>query len=213
MSREKDEPAAIVVIAKAPVPGYAKTRLMPELGPERAAALQARLTERAVEIAVAAVTGPVTLWAAPDESHPTFQLLAGKYGLTLARQPDGDLGARMLAAMTDAAGPSLVIGTDCPVLTVDHLRRAADALRADADVVVIPVEDGGYALIGTRCPQPELFSGIAWSTMTVMAETRSRIARIGLRWRELPTLWDIDRPEDLDRLRGTGLGKLIPPGG
>jgi glycosyltransferase A (GT-A) superfamily protein (DUF2064 family) len=113
--------------------------------------------------------------------------------------------------MQAAAGPALVIGTDCPALTADHLRAAADALRDGADAVVIPVADGGYALIGTRSPQPALFSDMEWSTTTVMAETRNRLRALGLAWRELPALWDLDRPDDLDRLHAAGLGDLIPP--
>src|SRR5216684_4481658 len=116
MSHANHESIAIAVLAKAPVPGLAKTRLEPALGPERAAALQARLTARAVETAKAAAIGPVALWTAPDETHPTFQMLGALFGVTLTRQPDGDLGVRMLTAMRAANGPVLVIGTDCPVL-------------------------------------------------------------------------------------------------
>jgi rSAM/selenodomain-associated transferase 1 len=201
MSRADPEPVAIAVLAKAPVAGFAKTRLVGALGPEGAAALQARLTARAVETAVQANVGPVTLWAAPDETHPTFQMLAAHFCVALARQPAGDLGARMLAAMQAVDGPVLVIGTDCPALYPDHLRGAADLLRRGIDVVLVPVEDGGYALIGARAPQPELLSDMVWSTAGVMAETRARLARLGLTWREPVRLWDIDVPADLERLR------------
>jgi glycosyltransferase A (GT-A) superfamily protein (DUF2064 family) len=102
----------------------------------------------------------------------------------------------MLAAI---AGPTLLIGTDCPALTPEHLRAAADAL-CEHEVVLIPAEDGGYVLIGMRAPQPGLFSDMTWSTDTVLAETRQRIARLGLSVRELETLFDVDRPEDLARL-------------
>ena len=67
--------------------------------------------------------GPVTLWCAPDPSHPSFRDLVVRHGVALKRQPDGDLGARMLGAF--APGPTLVIGTDCPAFTVGHLRAAA----------------------------------------------------------------------------------------
>src|SRR5580692_3263884 len=136
------EPVAVAILAKAPLPGLAKTRLAPALGPDGAAQLQARLIERAVETARAAEIGPVTLWAAPDQDHPAFQALAALFGVALARQPDGDLGARMLAAIAAARGPALVIGTDCPALAPAHLRAAAEAL-VEVDAVVIPVEDGG----------------------------------------------------------------------
>ena len=191
------EPVTIAVMAKAPVPGRAKTRLIPDIGAHAAAVLAERLTARAVETAVAADTGPVSLWCTPDPDHPTFQTLAYRHPLTLWAQPDGDLGDRMLACAVQ--GPTLVIGSDCPALTPKHLRDAARALR-DADVVLIPAEDGGYVLIGTRALQPELFEPMAWGTDTVLAETRERIAALGLSAVELATLWDVDTESDLARL-------------
>jgi uncharacterized protein len=204
------EPVAIAILAKAPIPGFAKTRLIPALGEAGAAALQARLTERDVATAIAAGTGPVTLWAAPDARHPAFAELAVRFGASLAGQAEGDLGARMLAALTAANGPALVIGTDCPVLTAEHLRAAADVLRKGTDVAVIPAEDGGYALIGMRAPHPALFADMGWSSADVMDETRRRLTQLGLTWREPATLWDVDVPEDLARLRAAGLQHLIP---
>jgi hypothetical protein len=185
-------------MAKAPIPGLTKTRLIPSIGAHAAAALQERLTARAVETAVEADIGPVTLWCAPDPTHVSFRELLTRHQITLKRQPEGDLGTRMLAAMTAAGRPSLVIGADCPVLTSAHLRAAARAL-ADADVVLIPAEDGGYVLIGANAAQPQLFSGIAWGTSTVLAETRARISTLGLKAAELPALWDLDTEADLAR--------------
>lgn len=196
------EPVAISILAKAPIPGLAKTRLIPALGAHGAAMLQAALTARAVETAIAAQTGPVTLWAVPDAMHPSFRELAVASRIAIRRQPEGDLGARMLAACEAASGPVLVIGTDCPSLLPAHFHAAADALREGSDVAVIPAEDGGYVMIGTRAPQPALFEAMPWGTDSVMSETRKRIAESKLRCRELPALWDIDRPEDLERLRG-----------
>ena len=204
------EPVAIGVLAKAPIAGFAKTRLIPALGEAGAATLQARLTERAVATAIAAGTGPVTLWAAPDARHPAFAELGARFGASLACQAEGDLGARMLAALAAANGPALVIGTDCPVLTAEHLRAAADVLRNGTDVAVIPAEDGGYTLIGTRAPHPALFADMRWSSAGVMDETRRRLTQVGLTWREPATLWDVDVPEDLARLRAAGLQHLIP---
>src|SRR3984957_2874419 len=128
MSLASPEPVAVAILAKAPLPGLAKTRLAPALGADGAAALQARLIERAVETARTANIGPITLWAAPDQDHPAFQTLAALFGVAPARQPDGDLGLRMLAALEAADGPALVIGTDCPALQPAHLRAAAAAL-------------------------------------------------------------------------------------
>jgi uncharacterized protein len=209
MSRANAEPVAVAILAKAPLPGFSKTRLAPALGADGAAALQARLIERAVETGRAAEIGPVTLWAAPDQDHPAFQTLAALLGVALARQPDGDLGDRMLAALEASRGPAVVIGTDCPALQPSHLRACADVLAGDIDVVVIPVEDGGYGLIGMRVPQPRLFADMPWSSAGVMAETRRRLVRLSLSWREPARLWDVDRPEDIERLRREGLSSLM----
>ena len=202
---EAAEPVSIAVLAKAPVAGFAKTRLIPVLGAGRAARLQARLTDRAVETACAAATGPVTVWATPDETHAAFQMLRTHRNIALARQPDGDLGARILAGLKASGGPTLVIGTDCPSMMPAHLRKAADVLRGGSDAVVYPAEDGGYVLIGMRRPVPALFAGMSWSTTEVMAETRRRMRYHRLAWQEPVTLWDVDVPEDLPRLRGLGL--------
>jgi uncharacterized protein len=196
------EPVAIAILAKAPVAGLAKTRLIPALGAHGAAVLQEALTARAVETAIAAQIGPVTLWAAPDATHPSFRELAVQSQAAVKRQPEGDLGARMLAACEGAGSPALVIGTDCPSLSPAHLQAAADALREGYDVAVISAEDGGYVMIGMRKPQPVLFGSMPWGTDRVMAETRRRSSENGLRCLEHPALWDVDRPEDIERLRG-----------
>jgi hypothetical protein len=209
MAPATPEPVAVAVLAKAPAPGFVKTRLVPVLGAEGAAALQERLIERALETACAAAVGPVTVWITPAPPHRFFSGLASRSQITLAVQPDGDLGLRMLAACRAAAGPTIVIGTDCPALTPGHLREAAQVLNEATDVVVIPADDGGYVLIGSRRPQPGLFAGMTWSTDTVMVETRRRLARHGLTWREPARLWDVDRPADLARLRAAGLAYLL----
>ena len=205
-----NETIAIAVLAKAPLPGFAKTRLIPALGVEGAALLQARLVEHSVATACAARIGPVTLWGAPDESHPLFQAISARRGVALARQDGRDLGERMLAAVAAADMPVLVIGTDCPALTADHLRMAADILRSGTDAAIIPAEDGGYALIGLRAPAPALFSEMHWSVPSVMEKTRCRLRGLGMTWQEPVTLWDLDLPEDIERLRQIGLHDLIP---
>ena len=149
----------------------------------------------------------MTLWTSLEPRHALFTALAARFGLRLTRQDDGDLGARMLAAI--GVGPTLVIGNDCPALTPDHLREAAAALRDGDDAVIIPAEDGGYVLIGLREPQPALFCAMRWSVPTVLAETRRRLARCGLKARELARLWDVDVPDDLSRLSQPGFEDLL----
>lgn len=209
MSPASPEPVAIAILAKAPIAGTVKTRLVLMLGVDGATALQERFTRRAVEIAVAADTGPVKLWASPDESHPLFQDLASRSPITVLRQPKGDLGARMLAAVVQAARPTIVIGTDCPALTAEHLRAAAEVLRGGTDAVVFPADDGGYVLIGLRRPEPMLFKDITWGSEGVMLETRRRLTQRGLSSREPVQLWDVDRPSDVRRMEREGLAGLL----
>jgi rSAM/selenodomain-associated transferase 1 len=188
---------SIAILAKAPIPGRAKSRLIPSIGAHAAAVLQERMTAQTVETALAAGVGPVTLWCSPDPRHVSFREIARRHRVPLKRQVDGDLGARMLAAFT--AGPTLVIGTDCPAFTADHLRQAATALR-EADVVLIPAEDGGYVLIGTHAPHAGLFTDMVWGDTGVLVETRKRIAALQSAVVELGPLWDVDTDRDLARM-------------
>ena len=192
----------IAILAKAPVAGWAKTRLIPALGAEGAARLQRQFTRQAVHTAQAAALGPVTLWCAPQTGHRFFRALQRTTGVGCQAQPDGDLGERMHSAfrLHCADSPLLLIGTDCPALRPEHLQRAAQALGDGADAVFIPAEDGGYCLVGLRQPQPELFLGMSWSHAGVMSETRRRAAALGLKLCELAPLWDVDLPADLARL-------------
>lgn len=198
------EQPAVAVFARAPQAGAAKTRLIPALGAAGAARLQRRLALHALATARRAALGSVTLWAAPDSSHRFFRAARQRCGVGLRAQIGDDLGQRMGAAFAIHAGPMLLIGSDCPALQEAHLSAAAAVLierRGGAkDAVFIPAEDGGYVLVGLRCPQPGLFDGIDWGTERVMAQTRQRLLTLGLRWLELPALWDVDRPADLARL-------------
>jgi len=192
------------VFAKAPVPGEVKTRLVPTLGPEGAARLHERLVERALATALAARLGTVTLWCAPDESHAFFRQCAAHHGIALRRQEGADLGVRMHHAFATSGGPLLIVGSDCPALESRDLRAAADALVSNA-AVFVPAEDGGYVLVGLARPDARVFDDIPWSTARVMACTRERMQAAGVSWRELPALWDVDRPEDYARLQSAGL--------
>jgi rSAM/selenodomain-associated transferase 1 len=196
----------VAVFARAPVPGAVKTRLAPLLGPEGAAALHAGLVRQALSIATMAAVGPVELWCAPDESHPFFARCAEQFRLTLHRQVGADLGERMHGAIAAglAAGDRVVlIGSDCPTLEPADLREAARALETQ-DAAIAPAEDGGYVLIALSKPVPGLFTGIAWGGAAVMGATRTRLADLHVRWKELPTRWDVDRPEDYARLQREG---------
>lgn len=194
--------SAVVIMAKAPVAGLAKTRLIPALGAAGAAALAERMLAHAAQVAAGATPDTLEVCTTPDMAHPAFERLARDHRLQLALQGDGDLGQRMhrafvrVLALHDYA---VMIGTDAPSLDTTCLRQALRAL-AEHDAVFVPALDGGYALIGLRQPQACLFDGMAWSTAEVMSNTRSRMKATGLRWAELPPVPDIDEPADLVHL-------------
>jgi rSAM/selenodomain-associated transferase 2/rSAM/selenodomain-associated transferase 1 len=204
--------AAVAILAKAPVPGLAKTRLIPALGVAGAARAQRQFALQTLGTARHAATGAVTLWCAPDASHRFFRAVRDHHGVLCRAQPVGDLGQRMQAAMAQHFDQTprqalLIVGTDCPVLAPAHLQQAADALRTH-DAVLIPAEDGGYVLIGLARPLPGVFTDMVWSTPRVLADTRQRLRAAGARWLELGALWDVDEPADWQRLQH--LESLIP---
>ncbi len=207
------EPGAgcrVIVMAKAPRAGFAKTRLIPALGATGAAALAARFLSEALSQAQAAGLGEVELCGDPHGGHPDFAAaLAAAHSahgisapLKLSAQGEGDLGQRMERALLralDQGKRALLMGTDAPALDAAYLRRAAQALE-EADAVFGPAADGGYALVGLRRPVPHLFDRMVWSTSQVMAQTRERLLHSGARWAEMPLLYDVDEPRDLQHV-------------
>ena len=166
------------------MPGRAKTRLIPLLGKKGAARLSERMLQKTIRTAKAAGFDP-------DVRYSTLQ-------------GPGGLGDRMHRAFKFALQKhegAILIGSDCPALAAADLRAAARALRAGFSAVFAPAEDGGYALIGLRRNSRRLFAGIEWGGAKVFAQTRARLALLGWRWKRLRTLWDVDRPEDVARLR------------
>ena len=189
----------VVIIAKAPIPGYCKTRLIPALGSEGAAALASRMLLRTVQTALAAGVGPVEVCAAPSRHEAAWAALDLPAVLDWSEQGEGDLGARMAAAAqrTLSRGERvLLIGTDCPELDEAHLRSAAASLLAH-DASLVPTADGGYALLGLSLFHPSLFDNMPWSTDTVAGETLGRLAKIPWTVKTLQMLHDIDEPADL----------------
>lgn len=188
----------ILVFARAPVPGKAKTRLEPRLGAWGAARLQARLTQHALRTALDARCGRVELHG--TQRHALLLQYARKLGVPFHLQHGRDLGERMHHALARARG-AILIGTDCPELRAADLRRAARLLRGGSDVVIAPARDGGYVLIGARRVSARLFAGIEWGGARVYADTVQRLERLRYRWRALRAMQDVDRPQDLGQLR------------
>lgn len=198
------KPVRMLIFAKAPQPGLAKTRLIPALGPAGAARLAQRMLTHTVQEALAAAIGEVVLCASPAPSHLAWRdalpaVLAPR--VRWADQGVGDLGERLWRmAERHAAGHALLfIGTDCPALDAAALRGAVHALHTH-DAVLVPSTDGGYVALGVHTPHPRLFTDVPWSTPEVAAITRARMAALGWRWAEAPALTDIDEPKQLDAL-------------
>lgn len=186
-------------MAKAPVPGATKTRL--RLPPEGAARLQAALvadtSKKASALGLTAVAG------IPEDALALIKPLLPE-GVRLFAQRGGDLGERMFDAASrlfeEGPEPVLILGTDVPTLPPAEILNAAHALRTH-DASIIGSDDGGYVLLGLGGPHETLFRGIHWSTASVYRETKERALKAGLSLYEGRSHYDVDTPEDLDRLR------------
>jgi rSAM/selenodomain-associated transferase 1 len=191
----------LIVFTRYPEPGTTKTRLIPVLGKAGAANLHRLMAQRTIARARSLQqSGRLSV-----EIHHTggnLQLMQDWLGTDIIyqNQIDGDLGAKMLAAFQKSfdsgVDKAAIIGTDCPTLKAEIMAQAFQEL-SQHDVVLGPAKDGGYYLIGLRRAIPELFSGIKWGTSEVFVCTRAIAQNLDLNIAYLPTLADIDRPEDL----------------
>lgn len=207
----------LIIFSRYPHPGSTKTRLIPALGAEGAANLHRKMAEHMVQQG-RLLRDRFDLSLEIHFTGGNLQQLQAWLGSDLHYQPQvtGSLGDRLKAALqppvavtphfsdTEASPisdsqishPVVIVGTDCPAISVELLERSFQALE-QADLVIGPACDGGYYLIGLRQNYPELFEGITWSSDRVFQETIDIAQRQGLAWAELEPLPDIDRPEDL----------------
>ena len=200
---------SIQIMAKAPVAGLAKTRLIPALGAEGAARLAKKMLGKILQDSVALITDvqesylfSVNLWMTPSPDSPSWLSVNIPTGINLYSQRGDDLGERMSYAaaqgLTNADG-IILIGSDCPEINTTVLHQAAMALY-DHDACLIPSADGGYALLGLRRHEPRLFADIPWSTNKVAELTRQRLLECGMTFSEFYIVHDIDEAEDLIHL-------------
>lgn len=194
---------ALLIFAKAPVPGAVKTRLAEAIGPERAARVYTDLVATTLAHAHAAwrsrIVSRLELWCMPDAESPFLRGIAAAFGAPRRVQVGADLGERMAHALADAlqSAPSvLLIGTDCPLLDPTRIAQAAAALDTH-DAVLGPAEDGGYVLLGARRPVP--LAGVRWSTPHALSDTVEGFRRADIRFATLPVSWDVDDPAGLAR--------------
>lgn len=193
----------IIIFSRFPIPGKAKTRLIPELGEKGAADLQRLMTRQTL----------ATVEAFCHEDQSPFKIYYEGAALRemrdwlgdhdFAAQTPGDLGSRLRRAFEEAfdAGHTrvVVIGSDCPGLTSKHIALAVASLET-ADLVVGPALDGGYYLVGLSRPAGGLFEQIPWGTAAVYQTTLDRGRQLNLSIELLEPLHDVDRPADLRHL-------------
>ncbi len=191
----------LIVFTRYPEPGITKTRLIPVLGKVGAANLHRLMAQRTIARSLF-LQNSRQLSVEIHHTGGSQQQMQDWLGTDLIyqNQIDGDLGARMAAAFQNSFDSGVdkvaIIGTDCPDLKAEVLAQAFDQL-SDRDLVLGPAKDGGYYLIGLRRSIPELFEGINWGTSEVCACTRAIAQNLNLSIADLPTLADIDLPEDL----------------
>ena len=194
-----------LVLTKAPVSSTVKTRLIPHLGEQQATDLYLSLLRRlynTLSTLKRQGIGSTSIWISGDQRHPAFepwQEIAEFY-----TQPEGDLGIKMAAAVQASLQRyrlPILIGVDVPMLDVEYLSKAAQALLEN-DLIISPAEDGGYGLLGMTQFHPQLFENKAWGTDSVLADTCADLATLkqqGFNWTELPTVWDVDEVADVER--------------
>ena len=187
----------VVVYGREPIAGRAKTRLAASIGDEAAADLYRVLLARSIHEAVS--TGFHVVLALSGKPGVAWQPPSG---VALEIQRGVDLGERLRntfdRCFSEGWSRVIVVGSDCPAMTADHIRSAATALER-SDAVVGPAEDGGYWLIGQRTPGTDRFTGIPWSSDATMEATRNRLRDAGVSWSEVERLSDVDTIEDLRR--------------
>lgn len=188
----------VVIFGREPIAGRVKTRLAASIGDGAAAALYGVLLARSVEEATR--TGFHVVLALSEPPRPEWR---APFDLAVEVQRGADLGARLADTFnrrfSEGWSRVIVVGSDCPRMTADHIRSAASSLER-CPVVVGPADDGGYWLIGQKAPGADLFSGIPWSSRDTLNATRHRLGELGIEWAEIDRLADIDTVEDVEHV-------------
>ena len=194
--------SALLVFTRAPIAGQTKTRLIPLLGAQGAAAFHQTVLVETLANARASDFETVEVWCDTDKKHPFLQKCILDYFCTTQIQQGNDLGEKMNHATHVALTTNsfvVLIGSDCPALTIDILNQSCQQLSNGKDAVLGPSNDGGYYLIGLKKPDPGIFQGINWGECDVADRTRQNFIHLGLDYIELEELSDIDTPDDYQK--------------
>lgn len=197
----------IAIMAKAPIAGLCKTRMLPELSAKQAAKLQERLIDHTVKTCLNAKLAPIQIWHTPDTKYFN-QYQSGV--ITCHKQPeDEDLGGRMKFVFDSNKDSDfvIVIGTDCPLIDNKHLYKLANELK-ETDISIIPAIDGGYVAIASSIT-PNCFKEINWGTETVLKQTKQQIEKHKYRLSLLNALPDLDYFADFSSINEDLKRKLL----
>ncbi|HOZ67060.1 MAG TPA: TIGR04282 family arsenosugar biosynthesis glycosyltransferase [Burkholderiaceae bacterium] len=188
-----------IIIAKAPLAGFAKTRLIPALGADGAARLAMQMLHHSITTALEANIGTVELCSSPEPNDAVWRQFDLPTAVQMRAQGEGDLGERMARAANRALKNGeavMLVGTDCPAINVNILQQVALALN-DNDACMIPTFDGGYVLLGLNQFDASIFNDMRWSTDTVAQVTFERMQKLKWKCKLFPKLHDIDEAADL----------------
>ncbi len=186
----------LIIFVKNPLPGKVKTRLAKTVGEHKALEIYLQLLKYTVHITSDAACDKAVFYSDFIEENDCWP--GGKYKKQV--QQGIDLGGRMLQAFTWAFqqryGQVVIIGSDCPQLSTSIIQESFEQLQAH-DVVIGPAADGGYYLLGMKKLLPDLFSNKTWSSASVLTDTITDLQRLGVSFKQLPTLHDVDEEKDL----------------
>jgi uncharacterized protein len=195
-----DKKNVVIVFSKSPVEGQVKTRLIPEIGKLKATELYKELLVKTLDTAVNSEASEVQIWISGDVRHDFFSRYKSKEFISFYKQEGKDLGERMFNAFTHTLikfSYIVLIGSDCPELSISDINSAMSYLKDGADLVLGPADDGGYYLIGLRSNDADLFHNIEWGSDNVFSETYSRAKEKNLNIELLTKRYDVDRASDL----------------
>lgn len=194
--------SAIIIMTKAPRSGFAKTRLGGSLLPEQRARLASAFIEDTLAKAKRASENIVIAYH-PGGGEDEMRSIVGEDELLMV-QEGSDLGERIFHAFETVMAKGydyvVMIGTDSPTMPADFLEQASEFLEMETDAVLGKTEDGGFHLIGLRRLKPEIFGGVEWSTDRAFDRVWKNIRQIGWHLREVPPWYDVDGPDDLEKL-------------
>lgn len=188
--------ARILLMAKAPIKNYCKTRLQPSLNATQSSALQKKFIHHAIKTLQQDALAPIEIWCAPDCHHAFFQEIHQRYNVPLQAQQGQNLGEKMQHSIASQNKVTLLIGTDCPDIKTMHLRTLLDAVNSSYDVAIMPANDGGYVAIALKKNILALFDNIPWGTSQVFAKTQQAAEQLQCKIFIGPTLSDVDTYQD-----------------